>query len=338
VTLSRPGRTGGVLLLGLLLVACDARDGASTDAPAQVALQNASFGTSMRVPHEGVRLVEFFQPDGTRLAYREHVVTDDGGRYAIDFVELVEGESQDSELFGMLQDSSQGFLHRYRDFSIRNGERFDRNYTWHDRDELRVVAGRTCRLIEVKGTGGRRGSYVLALDQQTGALLASEERDPEGRLVHAVTYESFDPDPDLSKVHWHEPVNREKALDMRVSLEQQLGEHVLEPRLLPAGYAWSEAATLSDGQRPWLKCTYTDGVQTALFMQGLEAVEPDRTEATPEPISPAGSPADRVTVYSMGTVTVVQGHVAGRDVIALGRVPEADLLSLIESALPEPGS
>lgn len=326
---------GGWLLL--FCASCDSR-GTAVDGPsATQSLQSAPFGAGDvldRHAHEGLRLVEFFEPDGSRLAHRERIATDGQGRFAIDPLELVEGPGRDPELFALLQESSQGFLYRYRDFAIRSGERFDRNYSWLDRDESRVVAGRTCRVVEVTGTRTGRGSYVLALDEQTGIVLASEERDVSGRLVHAVTYESFDPDPDPSAVAWHVPSNRERQLDRSASLEEQLGVDVLEPRLLPSTYAWIEASTVHDGRHEWLKTTYTDGVQVVLFLQRLEAPGRDGVEASGTPVQVEGSGADRVTVYAMGAVTVLQGHVAGRDVIALGRVPEAELLDLIESALP----
>lgn len=329
---------GGWALL-TCVIACDSRGTAVASSPATQPLQAAPFGVPNaldRFAHEGVRLVEFFAPDGSRLAYREHVATDGQGRFTIGSTELVEGKGQDPELFALLQNASQGFLHRYRDFAIRNGERFDRNYDWQELDGARLVAGRDCRVIEVVGKRGERGSYVLALDEATGIVLASEERDRSGRLAHAVTYESFDAAPDLSRIEWHAPVNQERRLDLGQSLSEQIGAPVLEPRLLPAGYAWSEAATVDDGQRPWLKTTYTDGVRTVLFLQGLATLDKDGIEVSAAPASPATGPSasDRVTVYSMGAVTVVQGHVAGRDVIALGRVPEAELLDLIESALP----
>lgn len=329
---------GGWMLL-TCVIACDSRGTAVLSATTSQSLEAVPFGVANaldRQAHEGVRLVEFFAPDGSRLAYREHVATDGQGRFTIGATELVEGKGQDPDLFALLQNASQGFLYRYRDFAIRNGERFDHNYEWVERAEARTVAGRPCRVIHVVGRRGERGSYVLALDAETGIVLASEERDRDGRRVHAVTYESFDAEPELVGIDWHVVVNEERPLDLNQSLSAQVGAEVLEPRLLPAGYAWSEAATVDDGQRSWLKATYTDGVRTVLFLQGLDATDKNGIDTSSLPARPETGPSasDRVTVYSMGAVTVVQGRVAGTDVIALGRVPEAELLDLIESALP----
>ena len=78
------------------------------------------------------------------------------------------------------------------------------------------------------------------------------------------------------------------------------------------------------------RCRY--GQSPDVVVEGIpekynsESVRTAAPRGTPEP--------DTIAVFSMGRATVLQGSVRGQRLMAVGKVGEAELLDLIESALP----
>jgi hypothetical protein len=245
-------------------------------------------------------------------------------------VEVLEG-GVDWASFELVQRAREGFLFRYRDFLVRDRQLFVENWRTIVLDQTVTVAGRLCQRYRVERTTGEACTFELSVDAENGLVLAFQELDERGEEVAAMVYESVLLDPDLRSVIWHVPANEERRLDPLVDLTEQIGTQALEPRLLPEGCARLEAATVEGGTAAdgaaerWLKLTYTDGVEPVFFFQRLDS----GLEGSSAPAS-----ASRVTVFQVGSAVAIQGRVDGFDLIVIGKASEAELLDLIESALP----
>lgn len=326
----------GVLLLALAsLEACAPADG-SAAVLVETSTKGAASGhlapTDLRLTtaHSGRRRLEFLGADGVTLSYREEIVTDGHGNYCL---RPVDGDAAlDWSTFELLQVLREGFLFRYRDLVVRHAGLLRRNWEFTPLGTAEV-AGRPCRKLRVERSVGEPIVHELAIDRETGLVLASQRLDASGKRVAAMQYETFRADPDTAGVVWHVPSNDEQPLLLR-DIPQQLQLRTLEPRLLPEGFTLYEAATVSsDGER-WLKLTYTDGLEPLFFLQKLE--EPDAPGHVAQVGDGPGLPREvsRVTLFTVQDVRVAQGRCNGFDLIAMGPVPEVELLDMLESALP----
>jgi len=327
------------LLLVLALGACSREDEGFvlgvTTGQATPDGQLAAHDLRLTTAHSGVRRLEFMPQAGAGLAFREEIVTDGHGHYSIRPLDS-DSTTLDWNSFELLQELREGFLFRYRDLVVRNARQLARTWKVIDPGRSLEIAGRPCRALRVERRSGERVAFELAVDRDTELVLACRRFDAQGNLVSSMHYESFRLDPDTAGVAWHQPSNDEQPLALR-DLGLQLGQRVLEPRLLPDGFALHEAATVSEGgAERWLKLTYTDGIETLFFFQKLE--QPDthgavgRRPGTSFDAPPAAT--SQVTVYQVEHVTVAQGQVSGFELIAMGPVDESGLLDLIESSLP----
>ena len=192
------------------------------------------------------------------------------------------------------------------------------------------VAGRSCARYRVEPRSQVGGAYEVAVDVATGLMLRYEAFDDQDRTLVSVEYEIFDPTPDLSSFI-PVPAPRELwELDPTWALPVQINQQVNTPRVLPEGYALRRAVTLRDGtNQHWLRLTYTDGVESLFFLARIE--NPFREAG---PITPGTVDVSDVTVFQMGTALAAQGTFNGKEFIAVGKVSEAELLDMIESALP----
>lgn len=330
----------GLALLTAFVAGCERADSIEVETsfpPERSAALPANFdaiasglsaGALDGVRHEGERLVQVFRRDGEsveRVAYRERIATDGEGHYAIGFLEGVAGLEHDTGSFGLQHFQRQGLNYRYRDFAIRDRALFRRNYTLARHDEPLEVAGRTCTGYDVRHAGGR--AYELAVDDETGLVLRYRELDAAGNVVETMEYERFSSEPDPDTVY-HRSLVEERRLAWTGEIQRELErDGALRPRLAPRGYELREASTLADqdGGR-WLKLEYTDGVECAFFLCAL----PDAAQAQ----ASSRTGADEAVVFRMGTATVVQANLRGRELVAIGKVDERALLDLLESALP----
>jgi len=330
-------RAGGLLLCVLAsLAAC-----APTDGAAGPQVETSTKGTAsghlalndlrLTTAHAGVRRLEFAGPDGLTLSYREEIITDGHGHYSL---RPLDGDAAlDWSTFELLQVLREGFLFRYRDHVVRHAGLLRRNWDITPLGTIEV-AGRPCGKWRVERHVGEPIVYELAIDRETELVLACQRFDASGQRVALMQYETFRGEPDTTGVVWHVPANDEQPLLLR-DIPQQLGLRTLEPRLLPAGFALYEAATVSsDGAERWLKLTYTDGLEPLFFFQKLEepagpghAAQSGEGPTLPREVS-------RVTLYSIQNVAVAQGRCNGFELIAMGSVPDVELLDLIESSLP----
>lgn len=328
------------MTLGLaLLAACDRAappQGLTTKVTVPVARPRFAQGDlRLTVAHTGTRRLEHPQVSGVAGAYRERISTDGHGRFAIEPLEAHLATPSEWSEFELTQRIRQGFLFRYRDFLVRDASLFERNWSTTDLRQTESVAGRLCDVYRVERNGGQATVFELALDQETGLVLASREFGADGRLVADMAYESFSLDPDLGSVAWHQASNVENVHPSVEAIEAEARSPVLRPRLLPDGYAALELATVQDGRgTTWLKHTFSDGVEPLFFLQALE--EPTRQfESSAGGMTGEIVPgASSVMVFALGGATAIQGRVEGFHLLAIGKVPEAGLLDLIESSLP----
>jgi hypothetical protein len=378
-----------VLASALLAAACGQVSGPSgpngmpTSAEFDAALMQIQSAPYV-VAHRGVRRVEAHWLVGGHiqdLAYREEVTTDGTGRYS---VRPLEALSQVAPGFLLLQEARQGYIHRYRDFLVRDFEAFLENYEVLSIVEGDPVAERPTFLFELSRARDAHVGYRVWMDTMTALVLAYEEYDAQGALISAMRYEELTLMPDLGGVVFHQPNSMSVEETDEDALAQWLGFAPRLPASAPADHGASELERLvgPDGRR-WAKVSYTDGVETVFYLEsrlgaGMRSTPQDtggRSSGGPSPLrrgriqralgpdeargvqdklfkpAPSGRgassgaqpfkagsglgqgtpPAGRVVVYAVGPLTVVHGTLGDREVIALGKLPEQQLLELLES-------
>jgi len=295
----------------------------------------ASTEQMLTVAHAGVRRVEVtdHSVDPPRfLAFRELVVTDGNGHYSLTPTEAITPVAPDWTQFSLLQRIREGYLFRHRDFAIRDLGLFQENYVLIDLDSSVQIAGRDCARYRVEHRT-QPGSYEVAIDLGTGLVLRYEAFDGRDRTLVAMEYEIYDDTPNLDGFVPHEEISPPRELDWTWDLPVQINQAVSTPRVLPEGYALRRAVTLRDGtNKHWLRLTYTDGVESLFFL--TEISNPFLQAGPVTPLAPGSVVVSAVTVFEMGTAMAAQGTFGGRQFIAVGKVPEAELLDMIESALP----
>ena len=175
------------------------------------------------------------------------------------------------------------------------------------------------------------GAPVPRLLGGIGLVLRAREELLYGTLVAQTEFESLDLAPDLSGVAFSQGLTDEEALPPGSKPDLTgLGFQPPVPKQLPAGWRLQEVAKLVDptDDRAWAKLVYTDGVDLLFFLA-----------AAPEPPQRAlvgGSAAQpaRVRALSVGAWTVLQGDLAGHELVVMGKADEEVLADLIRSALP----
>lgn len=329
------GGKGLALLVALFgfVAACDGEARASAEARRTATGARSpvpSFGADLReIAIQGTRRVEVrdtLAVPPRHLVYLEEVVTDGRGSYSIEPLEALTQVAPDWETFRIVQGARQRFIFDYRDFRVRDPDLFEKNYRIVALDERVTIAGREAALYRIEPRVPDRATYVVAADLETDIVLRFVELDPSGALRASVEYVTLV----VSHGRALAPLSPsgEEALDLEEDLREQLAEGFLLPKLPPRGYALRAASTVAeeDGTR-WLKLTYLDGIEPLFFLCKLKA---------PVGLQEGGPYASTLQVFRLGAALVAQGTVESYDVIALGKVTEDELLSLIESALPTP--
>jgi hypothetical protein len=332
-----------LFLAAALAAGCERDPSGGAGAPGTQPLQIASPGAPLftradprlTVAHAGTRMLAFTTGEGASHSFSERIVTDGLGRFSIRPVALVDAGAFEWDAFELLQLTREGYLFRYRDFVVRDPQLFASNWILVEHPGTELVAGRTCRRFRVERRGDHPSAYELWIDAESELLLASEQYDPNGQRVASMRYESVDYAPDLTGAIWHVAAREEHVLDPLVPIGDQLERRVLEPRLLPGGYARTEAATVQ-ADKEWLRLTYHDGVEPLFFFQALALPQAGRLARAESPSTSSHVPAatSSVVVFRVGAARVVQGFVDGYELMVIGTAPEVELLDLIESALP----
>ena len=322
-----------------LLASCDAgaRSGARTRTPDAATQAQAPLLERMRdavdnVAHSGQRRFEtHVEKAGVDqvLAYTEFVRDRGDGCFSIDPLDL-QSQVDDPFLFLGLQRERQAFFRRYRDFQVRDVDLFLSNYLLRDLEQSGEVAGRSVSLLEATSRVDGR-TYELSIDDETALVLAYSERRADGVLLTEMSYETFELA--AGEVKCFTNSIEEEALQLRGDLKAQLGFEVWSPALVPDGYAPYSAARIRDPRGfDWFKLVFTDGVETLFFLQQSPGDPVEIERALLEAGAPAGATDDRVLVHEVGSLSVVQGSLSSREVMAVGKVASRDLLQLLDSA------
>ncbi len=284
---------------------------------------------------QGVRRVELFVDEGTvqhHSVLRERVSADGHGAFAIESLELIEPPMSNSQhaLFIALQSLHQGMNWRYRDFSIHDVGLLLQNYRVTETGLTEIVAGRPVIELLIERVDQSGSIYTLLVDSPTGLVLKAHEESQEHVLLSEMCYESLELNADLSGVAWHQELNDEEPLPTIGPLAGMVGFEPLVARALPAGFQLVERTSVSAplDNSPWVKATFTDGVENLFFLHGGPIVGDNGIKSGVPEIQ-----ADLVEVTVAAPWTIARGNLRTQRVIALGKVSEDELLLLLRSAL-----
>lgn len=259
--------------------------------------------------------------------FRERVSADGTGQFAIDLLSVVEPQLSVSEanVFQVLADAREGFSYRYRDFMIQDLASFMRNYQVKDAATTTDVLGRPCYDLTVRRKNDLQVVYRVCVDVATGLVLRCTERTRDGTVLGTLEYETFDLNPDLSQVAWHQPLSTEQPISTPPpgAIQPGEGESMSAPRKTPDGFVLLSAVSLTNSSlghpAQFVRYTYTDGLELVfLIYGGATAADPDDTVVLPP---------------SVGPWQVVLGNIRGQHLTGFGRLSQGDLLDLVTSAL-----
>jgi hypothetical protein len=260
------------------------------------------------VPHTGVRRVRSMRRLATHInevEYREEVRVSSTGTYQVECLDVLASNFAQPDEFVAMQNGREGFVHRYRDFRIRDVDLLLANYYVTQLGARMLVAGRACfTLVLVRRDDPNANdaivSWSLAVDEQTGLVLRWR-RDLDGKLTDEGIYESIaygDP----ASFSPHVPTNDEMPITPQSDVRSIFGFDLTTPTLLPTFFERRERAAVTDPNGDvWLKETFTDGVEVAFFLYKHDQ---------PTPVAPAVVPgATPPAVKQPGTSS--GGHLPG---------------------------
>lgn len=283
--------------------------------------------------HAGDRRIVYFDPaDGSFVAYDEHVVTDGLGSYSILPTTTLTPVLPDAQTFRFLMENRQGFIHRYRDFAVRDAATFQRNYTVVPRNKLIQYLGRRTMILDITRRDGTSG-FEVWIDVDTALVLGYLSKNADGIPVVWMKYVTLDLAPNVSGVLFHQSLTNETELDPTRPLPFQLNGQIPRlPRLLPDAYELASQSLLDDpdSSQRWIKTTYTDGVQSLFFLERLRIQQQPQTSSGRLPQSSAG---DRVILDERGGLATGHARIGNHEFIVAGFVDSDELLDMIESAL-----
>ncbi|MFT5288079.1 MAG: hypothetical protein ACI8QS_001821 [Planctomycetota bacterium] len=316
-------------------------------APANTSTLQLGIQDPQSVLHSGVRKVTVRSPltsptegppGASAVQFYEQIHSDGVSRFALEPIGPVDASlppADNWDLFAILQNLRQSYYVHYRDFQVRDSRVFRSEWSFRELGVDVIVAGRTCRRVDVAHLRSRR-SYRLSVDEETGLILDQIELDAQGQLILQVTYESLDLTPDLTNIVWHEPTPKILfALD--ADLDVHFGFDIDLPTNLPPGYELLSLESLDttakgDDLGPWLRATYTNGVDPLFYALSIPSAE---FVAAGGDVIPAGrnSPGNRLMIFSLGRASTTFGELPQGHVMAAGRVSVQELGDLIHSAI-----
>jgi hypothetical protein len=285
------------------------------------------------VATRGVRRIQMFFPRNSHsgyssdLEYLEEIATDGLGKYAILPGAVVTPNLSSTSLaeFQLLQSGREGFFFHSRDFSIRDAALFGQNYKVTDTGLQMTVCGVNVTVFDVSRLDGGGHVYRLGIDSSTGIILFQEVTGHDGVPISRLTYESFAYNADLSDVELRDGASVWVPFDINNSAA--LGFRMMHPTAPPTGYSFQGAGLLTgfaNGSETWAQLTYGDGVDEVFF--AFSTTEPSQM------LSISGK-GDTLRSMNLGPWTMIEGNIRGTKTIAVGKVDEAELLLMLQSAL-----
>jgi hypothetical protein len=246
--------------------------------------------------------------------FREVVQVALTGEFSLECTEVISSPLPDPAAFMLRQNAREGFMHRYRDFRIHNANLLLENYVVLQFVQNHEVAGRDCFVVKLEHRDDPRRNepiigWVIAVDHQTGLIL-QWERTAGGVVTDEGVYESIAFGPPRTLVP-HVPGNAEEVITLHSDLDALFDFRPTTPTLLPRGFERIERARVVDGRsRPWLKETFTDGIEVAFFLYREEpadaltvALGSKLGQTGPGNRSQVGSAASSVAGSSLGAAT-----------------------------------
>lgn len=303
-----------------------------------------------KVSHQGTRRLTYdYEFAGAKhtMLYEERVTTDGHGRFAIDPLRVAQPalSAAQNEVFLLVQKQREGFFERYRDFGVRERALFLQNYRVTDLRTNPTVVGRACVEFEVERVTGASSTYRIAIDSETALVLRSVELAPDGHEMARQEYVDFTLDPNTNGVEWHMPQYEGVPLESTSIDPTTFGANPAQPALLPAGYQSLHAEVLREENVPWIRRVYGDGVETMFVLQRAavtldEGGADSATRATRGGRAESGDPARSgapqtytIRVFAYGPWTVAECSRAAGQIFVIGKLPEAEILRVLESAI-----
>lgn len=328
-------------LLGLALVAaCSPQSGSDTSSgtPRISSLQGGSILDGMRTAPDATcysgtrRLWMRFQEDGVPsiLEYEETVYADGAGGFAIEPgpVTAPPMTQAQRDLFEILQRVREGFLFRYRDFRVRDTALLQQNYRVVDTGATPSVAGRPCDELRFEATRGVPHQYVVAIDHDTRLVLRCEERDERGQPVARMEFTSFDPAPLPANVTMHVDAPA-ASIDVAADNRAVLGFALRKPRVT-FGHPIAHAERVEAEGRTYARLVYDDGIEPLFYLySGVAASGGMAAPALDRSIDGAAI----IRVFQAGPWTVAQCNRQGAVYVVVGRLDEARIVQMLQSAV-----
>jgi hypothetical protein len=256
------------------------------------------------------------------LSYREEAVSDGAGNFKIVPLEVTNSvlTKHDEELFLLMQGNREGFVFRYRDFRVRDVERFLDSYGLSLEGSDDSIAGVECERIRVERLDHPAFYYRAWVDPRNGLVLRWEQRTPAGALLAEVEFEDIDYQPNLTDGGLRGNLFEGNDLDPMQDLSEQAGFTTLDPQLLPTGYRLVSATLFTDdsGQK-WLEREYGDGCDVLSLLQSA-------------PLAGSGPAPARMDELELGTWTLYAGEIHRSQVIAMGRAGKDAIRQFLQSS------
>ncbi len=270
----------------------------------------------------GVRRVDLFE-ELPGVAYREDVGSDGQGNFAIETIEVITPHPN-PDLFRLLQDQRQVLSYRFRDWRIRDVDRFFQNYQALVNTETHQVAGIEVVQVSVERIGGGERRYVVDIDPNTGLVLAYEEyATSDGMLLAKVAFETFAYDGDVSDMQLTNRLFQTEEHDLGADLQAIFGFEPLVPSYSPGnGFVMQpmiEKLVAPDGE--WSKVYLDDGLEVVMLMSQSATLTTDNTHLL-----------GVLRSMQVGAWRSLRGALGGQPVIVAGKVSEDDLALTLQSA------
>lgn len=271
----------------------------------------------------------------TQLVYRELVASDGAGSFTVEPLQVISPvmDSYDEDRFLLFQQGRAGFFFKHRDFRVRDEMRFWENYRVQDLGITQVIAGRTCDTLLISRQDELGNNFTVAIDPTTSLVMSERRTSKDGALVSSVEYRTFELAPDYSDLQMS-PIQSSWTPTDLDGLGQVVAGDPLIPVAPPQGFELQEVGYQTGaglaGDETWVQLTYGDGVEQTFFLFRQDAGGQGNAGSQ---ASIGGMQEDLIRSMTFGPWAILDGRAGGRDVVAVGRVLEDDLLLMLQSSL-----
>lgn len=200
----------------------------------------------------------------------------------------------------------------------------------------KTMLDRPAVVLAIRPKQRGRLAKVAWIDQQTGLVLRTEDRDETGRLIAESFFTSLTLNPTIHSRLFATDEWANRAVEAQPviacesvqEVERKAGFPLSIPASLPKGFALESLRVLSYVGRPLVHFTYTDGLsQLSLF----ERVAPSTDQAARA--WPGGTPRRRgaVDLWKRGLFTIMRRHDGTKLYTIISDIDESESIKMIES-------